>query len=77
MLFHVLYIIFTIYPRTFRYILHNFGLVYVGEEFLSLDAETLIKVISEDKLKSSSEEQVWLTFKSEMFENAAHTFHNT
>jgi len=43
----------------FRYILHNFGLVSVGEEFLSLDTETLIKVISEDKLKSSSEEQVY------------------
>ncbi|KAL5254853.1 hypothetical protein ACHWQZ_G014332 [Mnemiopsis leidyi] len=43
----------------FRYILHNFGLVSIGEEFLSLDAETLIKIISEDKLKSSSEEQVY------------------
>ena len=34
----------------------------MGEEFLSLDTDTLIKIISEDKLKSSSEEQVWSIF---------------
>lgn len=55
-IFYILQILRALH--SIRYILHNFGLVSIGEEFLSLDAETLIKIISEDKLKSSSEEQV-------------------
>ena len=38
--------------------LHNFGFVSKSQEFLELSTETVVKLLSEDKLKSVSEEQV-------------------